>query len=212
MTRTPTLVVVWLAVCSSMLLAQKPGSQSVDLSGTWGPRFVYALDPNPPMLPDTVKRFKAADPDDDPLRHCKPPGVPRITNMAFPFEIVQTPAVVYLLFEYDQHTRRVFIGATHPADLDPTWFGHSIGRWEGNTLVVDTVGFLPDTWLDMRGHLHSERMRVEERFTRSADGRTLTHQITIDDPAMYAKPWGITKTHMLWTDQRIQEFICEVVE
>ena len=64
----------------------------------------------------------------------------------------------------------------------------------------------------MRGHVHSERMRVIERFTRSADGRTLTHQITIDDPSMYAKPWGMTKTHPLWTDQRIQEFICEIVE
>ena len=81
---------------------------AADLSGTWGPRFVYALDPNPPMLPDTLKQFKAANPDDDPLRHCKPPGVPRVTNMAFPFEIVQTPEVVYLLFEYRP---------AHPADL-----------------------------------------------------------------------------------------------
>ena len=73
--------------------------RGVDLSGTWGPRFVYALDPNPPMLPGALTQFKAADPDDDPVNRCKPPRDLRITNMAFPFEIVQTRDVVYLLFE-----------------------------------------------------------------------------------------------------------------
>jgi hypothetical protein len=218
MKRAMAIVGVVLAlVMGAVPVATQPGSkprQAIppDLSGTWGPRFVYALSPDPPMLPEARKRFKETSPDNDPLARCKPPGVPRVTNMAFPFEIVQTPMVVYILFEYDQHVRRIFIDGTHPADLEPTWLGHSIGRWEGQTLVVDTVGFVADTWLDMRGHLHSEKMRVVERFSRSPDRRTLTHEITIDDPTMYSKPWGMTKTHPLWTDQTIQEFICEVVE
>jgi hypothetical protein len=215
MRRTAILAMAILVAGAALHAGQRGRRASqppTDLSGTWGPRFVYALSTDPPMLPEARKQFKEASPDDDPLAKCKPPGVPRITNMAFPFEIVQTPSVVYLLFEYDQHVRRIFIDRQHPDEVEPTWLGHSVGRWEGRTLVVDTVGLIADTWLDMRGHLHSEDMRVVERFSRSEDGRTLTHVITIDDPTMYAKPWGLTKTHPLWTDQHVQEFICEVVE
>lgn len=180
-----------------------------NLQGLWGPAFVQSLGEDAPMLPETYKRYKALENADDPIDSCQPPGVPRVMNLAFPFEILQTPKVVYILLEYDQHTRRIYLDSKHPENPDPTWLGHSIGRWEGNTLVVETIGFNPDTWLDMRGHLHSEKMKLIERFTRSADGQSLTYQIIIDDPTMYSKPWGLTKTHQLRPDMKINEFICE---
>lgn len=204
-----------MAACQAQPAAQavaaaQAAGQAPNLAGVWGPRFVQSIAEDPPMLPDTLKAYKALDTDDDPLSHCKPPGIPRLMNLAFPFEIVQTPEIVYFLFEYDQHVRRVFINGTHPKELDPTWHGHSIGHWEGQTLVVDTVGFNDQTWLDMRGHLHSDALHVIERFTRSEDGKSLKHEVTIDDPKMYAKPWqAVTKSHQLRPELKIQEFICE---
>jgi hypothetical protein len=182
-----------------------------NLQGIWGPAFVQSLGEDAPMLPENRKRYKALEGADDPIDSCKPPGVPRVMNLAFPFEILQTPKVVYILLEYDQHTRRIYLDGQHPKDLDPSWLGHSIGHWEGNTLVVETVGQNEDTWLDMRGHLHSQDMKLIERFTRSDDGKSLTYQIIIDDPKMYSKPWGMTKTHQLRPDLEINEFICETV-
>ncbi len=199
------LLSVGLAAPAAQDTARHP-----NLSGIWGPRFVQSINDDPPMRPETRARFLAQKGEDDPLNRCEPPGIPRLMNLAFPFEIIQTDAVVYFLFEYDQHTRRVFIDGTHPPNLDPLWLGHSVGRWEGDTLVVDTVGFNDSTWLDMRGHLHSDALHVIERFTRSADGQSLVHEVTIDDPKMYERPWpGLTKTHALRPDMRIQEFICE---
>lgn len=185
-------------------------AQPPDLSGVWGARFVQSISEDPPMLPETLKLYNARNTDEDPLAICKPPGIPRLMNLNFPFEIVQTPKVVYLLMEYDQHVRRVFIDGKHPENPDPTWHGHSIGHWEGKTLVVDTVGFNDQTWLDMRGHLHSDALHIIERFTLSDDGKSLKHEVTVDDPKMYSKPWqSVTKSHDRRPDMVIQEFICE---
>lgn len=211
-TRRIALVVTVMAVAGTACGQTPPAStaQPPDLSGIWGARFVQSINENPPMLPETLKRFNERNTDEDPLNLCQPPGIPRLMNLAFPFEIVQTPKVVYFLMEYDQHVRRVFIDGKHLENADPTWHGHSIGHWEGRTLVVDTVGFNEDTWLDMRGHLHSDALHVIERFTLSDDGKSLKHEVTIDDPKMYSKPWqGETKSHQRRTDLVIQEFICE---
>jgi hypothetical protein len=162
------------------------------------------------MLPETLKKYQSQSGEDDPLQKCVPPGIPRLMNLNFPFEIIQKPDIVHILFEYNQHQRRIYINGKHPEDPDPTWLGHSIGRWEGRTLVVDTVGFNGLTWLDMQGHLSSDALHLIERFTRSEDGKTLTYDVTIDDPKMYSKPWpAVTKTHALRPDIKIQEFICE---
>lgn len=191
--------------------AKAPATAPPDLSGIWGASFVQSLADNPPMLPETVKLFNALKPEDDPFAKCKPPGIPRLMDTAFPFEIVQTPKVVYFLMEYGQHVRRVYIDGKHPQDPDPTWLGHSIGHWEGRALVVDTVGFNDQTWLDMRGHLHSDALHVIERFTLSDDGKSLKHEVTIDDPKMYSKPWqSVTKSHQRRPEMVIQEFICEI--
>ncbi|HWK74485.1 MAG TPA: hypothetical protein VNQ81_09470 [Povalibacter sp.] len=186
-----------------------PADSPPDISGTWGARFVQSLSDNPPMLPETEKLFNELKPEEDPLAICKPPGIPRLMNLAFPFEIVQTPKVVYLLMEYGQHVRRVYIDGQHPENPDPTWLGHSIGHWEGRSLVIDTVGFNDQSWLDMRGHPHSEALHLIERYTLSEDGQSLQYDVTIDDPEMYAKPWqSVSKTHRR-SNQPILEYICE---
>lgn len=180
-----------------------------DISGIWGPRFVESLAEDPPLLPDAAKAFAQLQPESDPLARCKPPGLTRLMNLAFQFEIVQTPEVVYFLMEYGQHVRRIYIGGTHPVDPFPTWFGHSIGHWEGRTLVVDTIGFNDQSWLDMRGHPHSEALHVVERYTLSDDGRNLSAAMVIDDPAVYSKPWDtVTKTYSRSAGP-ILEYICE---
>lgn len=182
-----------------------------DISGIWGASLQGSLSDNPPFLPAALEAFNNLDSESDPIAICKPAGVPRVMNLNFGMEIVQTPQVVYFLMEYDQTLRRVVIGGTHPENPDPTWFGHSVGHWEGRTLVVDTVGFNDISWLDIRGHQHSDALHTIERFTLSEDGKNLGYEITIDDPKVYSKPWQATpKTFPRRPDLKLLEFICEV--
>jgi hypothetical protein len=181
-----------------------------DISGVWGARFVQSLSEDPPFLPEALQSFNSLKPEEDPLAICKPPGIPRLMNLNFPMEILQTPKVTYFLMEYDQAVRRVYMDGKHPENPDPIWLGHSIGHWEGRTLIVDTVGYNDASWLDMRGHPHSDALHTIERFTVSDDGKNLQYEITIDDPKMYSKPWqSVTKTFPRRPDLQIQEFICE---
>src|SRR3954454_10425993 len=146
---------------------------TVDLSGVWnggGPigDIAQGLPKGTkiPMTPAAEKIFKSRQSKDDPEANCLPTGVPRIAP--YPWRIVQTPTHVFFLFEANIHSyRQIFMaGRTHPADPDPTWYGHSIGRWQGRTLVVDTVGFNDKFWFDFKGHPHTERLHVVERLTR----------------------------------------------
>jgi hypothetical protein len=148
---------------------------------------------------------------DDPLAHCLPHGVPRInTNGLFPFKIVQTPGLVVILYEQLNQFRQIFMdGRTLAKDLNPTWLGYSTGRWDGDTLVVDSRGFNGKAWLDtQKGHPASEELHVTERFRRKNFG-TLDVVATIDDPKAYAKPWTTTTQKMfLQLDTDLLEFIC----
>jgi hypothetical protein len=148
---------------------------------------------------------------DDPLAHCLPHGVPRInTNGLFPFKIVQTPGLVVILYEQLNQFRQIFMdGRTLAKDLNPTWLGYSTGRWDGDTLVVDSTGFNGKAWLDtQKGHPASEELHVTERFRRTNFG-TLEVVATIDDPKAYAKPWTTTTQKMLLQlDTDLLEFIC----
>jgi hypothetical protein len=148
---------------------------------------------------------------DDPLARCLPHGVPRInTNGLFPFKIIQTPGLVVILYEQLYLFRQVFMdGRRLGDDFTPTWLGYSTGKWEGDTLVVETSGFNDKTWLDTtQGHPATEALHVTERFRRVDFGH-LELQATIDDPKAYTKPWTTTTQKMrllLGTD--ILEFIC----
>src|SRR5215510_6590989 len=126
-----------------------------------------------------------------PSEHCIPHGVPDgmlVRNS--PFKIVQTPAVLAILYEEFNHFRQIFSdGRALPPETNPSWFGYSIGKWEGDTFVAETVGFNDKSWFDDPGRPHSEELRVVERFRRLDFGR-MEMEITFDDPKAYTKPWS----------------------
>jgi hypothetical protein len=149
----------------------------------------------------------------DPQLSCLPLGIPRQWT---PLQIVQTPGQVVILYEtlVGQAFRVIPTdGRPHPKDLDPTFYGDSVGHWEGNTLVVDVIGFNDKTWLgggegkpgEQLGWFHSEDMRVVERYTR--EGNTLTYEATVEDPKVLTKPWTISPRRVKLADStdRIME-------
>jgi hypothetical protein len=148
---------------------------------------------------------------DDPLARCLPHGVPRInTNGLFPFKIIQTPGLVVILYEQLNQFRQIFLdGRTLAKDLNPTWLGYSTGKWDGDTLVVESSGFNGKAWLDtQKGHPASEELHVTERFRRKDFG-TMEVVATIDDPKTYTKPWTTTPQKMLLQlNSDLLEFIC----
>jgi hypothetical protein len=124
-------------------------------------------------------------------------------------EVLQVPGRVVMVFEYDHFVRSIYAdGRQHPADLAPTWMGDSIGRWDGDAFVVDTIGFNDKTWLDRVGHPHSDALHLTERFRR-VDHDTLTDEITIDDPKAYTKPWTAQLAFQLKPKWELIEFVCE---
>ena len=172
-----------------------------------------------PMTPWAAAKYKAAhslyrgsDPStvlSDPIFSCFPPGVPRIYLLGFPVQIVQIPGQVIMLFEYDHFVRRIYTdGRPHDMNQGPLWMGDSIGKWEGDTLVADTVSFNDKTLLDRVGHPHSDALHLLERIRR-VDLDSLEIDITIDDPKAYTKPWGAKLIFELKPDWKIMEQVCE---
>jgi len=150
----------------------------------------------------------------DPEVKCYLPGIPRATYMPHPFQILQTHNNdILMAYEYASASRVIKMGKTEPPPVD-TWMGQSTGRWDGDTLVVDTIGFNDQTWFDRAGNFHSEALHVIERFTRkSAD--VLDYEVTIEDPKVFTRPWKIQMPLYLRQDQNAQllEFKCvEFVE
>ena len=192
---------------------------AADLSGVWSEKqnavTISAMEP--PLQPWAEALFKAAKPgygpratpdSQDPILSCLPPGVPRIMLIPFPMQIVQVPGQVIMMFEYDHYQRLIYTNRReHPKDLDLSWMGDSIGRWEGKTLVVDTVGLNDKTWLDQVGHPHSTALHVVERLRR-VDHETLVDDITIDDPKAYTKAWGGELVYKLRPGWHLIEYIC----
>jgi hypothetical protein len=146
---------------------------------------------------------------DDPTLQCLLPGVPRIQTMPMPLEIVQTPKELVILYESFRAFRRIPIQANlkHPDDLVPTWMGDSVGRWEGDTLVVDTVGFNDKTWISGIGSIHSEDMHVVERYTRNDDG-SLTWEAKVEDPGMLTAPYSTGAVFRTPEGVRVEEYEC----
>lgn len=173
---------------------------------------------DPPFQPWAEVAYKArlrdlansyADPDTA-GENCKiPPGLPRVMLWPLPWEIVQARDRVIMVYEYQNLVRQIFTdGRKHPEELDPTYMGHSIGRYEGDTLVVDTIGFNDKTWLDLLGHLpHTDALHLVERIRR-IDHDTLVEDFTIEDPKAYTKPWTAQKFFKLKPDWQIQEYVC----
>jgi len=145
----------------------------------------------------------------DPYSHCLPPVVPRINSGNRPFKILQLPGLVVILYETGYLFRQIFTdGRPLPKDPQPAWLGYSVGKWEGDTLVVDTIGFQDQGWLDgNKGHPQTDAMHVTERFRRVNFGR-LEIQATVDDPKAYTKPFTVKQTLHLLADSEILENIC----
>jgi hypothetical protein len=143
--------------------------------------------------------------------HCLPFGLLRSINVGgYPIQIMQNDDYLAFLFEQNTWFNVVYMdGRPHPKDLDPTWFGHSIGKWNGDTLVIDTVGFNGKTRLDTVGHPHSDQMHVIQRLT-PVDVDHITYEVTVDDPKYYTKPWTNTRTFWrLPKGQELLEYSCE---
>ena len=172
-----------------------------DFQGFWNLPYVpnmavgpdRAAVPREDLIPYTDRGRKAYedhDAKDDPTSNCWYPGVPRIMQSPYPAQIVQTKDYLVIMFEYMRLWRSIPLNnPPHPPNMQPEFMGHSSGRWDGDTIVVDTVNLkgAPWTWLDTAGHQHSEELHVTERFRRTAKG--IDYEYTVNDPKMYSKPW-----------------------
>ncbi|HWF08180.1 MAG TPA: hypothetical protein VG297_06940 [Bryobacteraceae bacterium] len=187
----------------------------VDLSGVWG-YSGYTSDiakdydvGEVPMTPRADKFFKEAQANQgiyDPEARCLPTGVPR--RDPYPMKLIQEKDFIAILFEGSMHSyRQIYMNRQHPKDLNPTWYGDSIGRWDGDTLVVDTIGFNGKTWLDLAGHPTSDQLHVTERYTRPQLGE-LQLDITIEDPVNYTRPWNVTEKMPLMVGEDLLEYVC----
>jgi hypothetical protein len=145
---------------------------------------------------------------EDPEGYCLPPGVPRVNGVPFPEKIYQTANALVILYETRTTFRQIFLDGRAPTpDAQPTWMGYSTGRWVGDMLEVQTVGFNDKTWLDDDGHPHSEKLHVTERFRRPDMGH-LVVEITIDDPVAYERPWTATQVFQLLPGDELLEYVC----
>lgn len=210
-----------IAVVALPLTAQaRPAVPRPDLSGVWqleeGQSTTFAnTAPGraeaPPMTPraaallDSRRAGKVADP----TAQCMPMGFPRNMMTRLPIEIVQSRRQVVLLFATGLRARRVYTdGRGHDDDIDPSFNGESIGRWRGDTLVVDTRGF-KDTWLDSDGAPHSEALHVVERIRRLPGGTQMEDRMTIDDPATLSGPWSTRKLYRAWPGLKLIDYTCQ---
>ena len=193
---------------------------TVDFSGIWTgggdapiPRLLGKDKLDALMMPWAKQKMASVKEADDPYFYCMPGGPLRITG-GFAWRLVQPAGerskYIFMLQEGNAHSfRQIFMdGRKHPEDPNPTWYGHSIGHWEGKTLVVDTVGLNDKFWLDSAGTPHTEKLHLIERYSRP-DYNTLQRVVTIDDPGTFTKPFDVTYTAKLGEpDSEIIEYFC----
>jgi hypothetical protein len=201
---------------------QKPDGKP-DLSGVWeGDRqnLKYLANLAADFKPDdfpiqpwaealTKERMTGADESERPTANCLPYSIPVAdANTNSPLKIIQEPDLVMILHEFLGLFRQIFLdGRTLSKDPNPTWMGYSVGRWDGDTLVVDTTGFNGKTWLDGNGHPATDVLHITERFRRRDFGH-LDVQLTIDDPKAYTKPWSVDLAMHLLPDTDLLEYVC----
>jgi hypothetical protein len=161
-----------------------------------------------PMRPAAAPLMKQHVPGANPADRCLPIGIPAAMLVSEPDKIVQTPGLIVIMYESDGTHRQIYTdGRPLPKDPQPAWLGYSIGKWQGDTLVVDTAGFNDKSWLDLLGHPHSEALHVVERYRRRDFGH-LDVEMTFDDPKIYTQPITIKVTQDLLADSDILEYFC----
>lgn len=189
----------------------KTADGHTDFSGVWYPGPDLPSDEATPFRPwaAAVAADRAANNSkDDPRAHCLPSGVVR-TNQLDLTRFVQTPTLLVVLIEGSPPgSRQIYLdGRAHPADLEPSWMGHSIGSWDGNVLVVDTKGFHDRGWIDVTGRPQTEQLHIVERFERT-DLAHLQVEITVDDPGAYYQPWKVRRLLQLAPAMDLMEYVC----
>ncbi len=170
----------------------------------------YPLD-EAPLVPEAAATFQKRLPffgRDFQVTRCLPAGVPNDDLLPVPFKILQTQNQIAMLFELDNSFRQIFTdGRQLPNDPSPSWLGYSVGKWEGDTLVVETIGLNDKAWLDAIGHTHSELLHVTERFHRRDFGH-IEVELRLDDPKTFAKPVTIHFNERLVPDTELIETFC----
>jgi hypothetical protein len=212
--------------------APKTSDGKPDLSGIWqsipptgpsggvntegiGPdlrHFIVPPNEIAPMLPEAAAIYKNRSERlgaGRPSESCLPHSIPDMMLVSRPFKIVQNRGLTLILYEFATRYRQILSdGRGHPKQMNPAWFGYSVGKWDGDTFVVDTVGFNDKSWLDDVGHPHTDALHTIERFRRTSFGN-MTANITIDDPKAYAKPWTLTIQFRLLPDTELIEDVCD---
>ena len=164
--------------------------------------------PYQPWAADLVKRRMQDLGKDDPHARCLPPHFPRAYALPHLQKFIQVPGLLIILDEFNASYRQIFTdGRPLPVDPQPSWNGYSSGKWEGNTLVVETIGFRDGLWLDLNGNPMTDAARVTERFRRPNYG-TLDIDITVNDPKAYTKPWTITMKESIVVDTELVDEYC----
>ena len=180
-----------------------------DFSGVYYPlRTIDEGKPEPLPWADELSKKRIADNFKDlPSSFCLPAGV-LAAGTLLPFRIMQNQTLLAILYEEDLPRQIYLDGRKHPEESLSPFVGHSVGTWDGDTLVVDTVGFNDKTWLDSGGHPHTEKMHLIERFRRKDLGH-LEVEYTIEDPGAYKKPWIIRKaTELAGPDEEVGQYVC----
>ena len=187
-----------------------------DLTGVYGSAGLPAGTTAPPLKPGAEKFRIVRGPDDIRGRttlttgnDCKPLGIPQTYITPYPFQIVQTPSTMVIVYEYPMAVRFVPLdGRAQPVDPDPSWMGSSVGRWDGDTIVIDAIGFNDKT--EVHGFMHTEALHVVERFRKLENG-SLQYEVTVEDPNVWEQPWAIPpRTFPLRPElEFVAEFVCE---
>src|SRR5690349_8375516 len=206
--------------CSNRTQVATPPSPALNLSGTWlrmGGSLVPTKEQGDiPLTTWAVEQMKAQRPANDDfnnttdpsIRYADPDGFPRILTRPMKFKLIQNDDYIYQLWEYNQNWRQITMNKPHSQDPALTWYGEAVGKWEGDTLVVDSIGFRDSTWLDGVAHPHSADLHIVERIRRM--GETLVIDFTFEDPKAYKKPWSSQLTFKLVPDGAMTEYISTI--
>ncbi len=214
---------VRLAAAFAVLALLAPlGARATDLSGIWWIKDRSELAPvdhkRLPLLPDAVKAYKRNQADiaagkivPEGNRPCIPDGMPQLMLARYPFQILQRPTQITIVHERDHMVRLIYMNESQPDDLeelDPFYDGHSVGKWDGDALVVDTAGIKPNTVIDKTGIPHSDEMRLTERFTLRDGGKTLRDQVTVVDAKTFSRPWSFTVDYAKSPNVELMDDVC----
>jgi len=207
----PDLSGVWVATGAILLFEGEEAFAAARAADTAAGRPAGNSNEAPPYKPEAEAQrqyFLSRRGIDDPMARCLLTGIPRINFRPLPFEIVQLPDRVIMLYEI-HHAFRIIPtdGRGPPEDAEPSYLGESVGRWDGDTFVVEVTSLNDKTWLSGVGTIHTEDLRVTERYTRDSF-ETIRYEATMEDPAVLTRPWTVRETFRLRPDERIREYEC----